>query len=158
MPHRTTRLALLVGAVLPLLACSHRIPGTEIQDNDDTRAIVDVIDKYRQAAERRDADTVLSLVSKRYFDDAGTPDPSDDVDYDQLRKRLTTDYARLTAVRLEIGVRKIEIAGEKAQAFVFYDEHYRIATKAGEVSKQANDVQRMRFVREDGAWKFSSGI
>jgi hypothetical protein len=155
---RHASLSLAVLAASAMLGCAHRIPGTDIQDNATTRAIVSVIDQYRQAAERRDAEAVLSLVSKTYFDDAGTPDPSDDVDYEQLRKRITADYAKLTAVRLEIGVRKIEVDGNRAQAYVFYDGHYRIATKAGEVPKQASDVQRMSFVREDGAWKFASGI
>ncbi len=152
--------SILALAVVPLvLACgSRRIPGTEIKDNRDTRAIVAVIGQYRTAAEKRDAAAVMALVSKQYFDDAGTPDPGDDVDYAQLRRRISDDYAKVTALKLELGVKGIDVADDTAAAYVFYDEHYRIATRAGEVAKQASDSHRMRFVREDGAWKFVSGL
>lgn len=148
-----------LAAVLAAAGCSpKRMPGTNIEDTPDTRAIVGTIDAYRQAAERRDPDAVLALVSRKYFDDAGTPDPADDVDYDQLRRRLVADYAKLVTVRLEINVNRIDVNDGRAAAYVFYDERYRIRTTAGEVPKQASDVQRMQFVREDGAWKFVSGL
>jgi ketosteroid isomerase-like protein len=153
------RLTTAVLAAALLLGCGpRRIPGTEIRDTPDTRAVVETIDAYRQAAERRDAPAVLALVSPRYFDAAGTPDPSDDVDREQLAKRLTADYQRITALRLQIGVKRIDIDGDKAAAYVFYDEHYRIQTKAGEVAKQASDQHRMQLVREDGRWLFVSGL
>ena len=137
---------------------AHRIAGTQIPDNDDTRAIVAVIDAYRQAAERRDAAGVLAVASSRYFDDAGTPDPGDDLDRGGLERRLGEDYARITAMRLDIAVRRIEVEGERASAFVFYDAYYRITTKGGEIAKQASDLHRMRLVKEKGSWKLASGL
>ncbi len=146
-------------ALSTILGCGgRRIPGTDIPDNADTRAIVGVIDTYRHAAERRDADAVLALVSQKYFDDAGTPDPSDDIDYQQLRKRISDDFKSITAMRLDIAVKSVSVDSEQAAAYVYYDEHYRIATKAGEVAKQASDTHRMRFVREGGVWRFVSGL
>ncbi len=151
--------ALLACAGLALLACApRRIPGTDIRDTPETRAVVEAIDAYRQAAERRDASAVLALVSPHYFDTAGTPDPADDVDFEQLKKRLADDYRQITALRLQLGVRRIDVEGDKAAAYVFYDEHYRIQTKVGEVSKQANDSHRMQLVREGGRWLFASGL
>ena len=153
--HRSLALAI----VALLAACgTRRIPGTDIQDNADTRGIVAVIDQYRAASERRDAAAVLALVSKKYFDDAGTPDPSDDLDYDQLKRRIGDDFSKLTALRLDIAVRQIDVKDDRAQALVYYDEHYRIATRGGEVAKVASDPHRMQFVREDGTWKFVSGL
>jgi ketosteroid isomerase-like protein len=148
-----------VVVVAASLACSgRRIPGTDIKDTADTRAIVAVIDQYRAAAERRDPAAVMALVSRKYFDDAGTPDPADDVDYEQLKQRLSSDFAKLTALKLDIGVRGVEVDDDKAAAYVYYDEHYRIATSGGEVPRQASDSHRMRFVREAGTWKFVSGL
>ena len=152
-----TSFALTVAALA--LACSgRRIPGTDIKDNADTRAIVAVIDQYRAAAERRDAAAVMALVSRKYFDDAGTPDPADDIDYDQLAKRLGTDFAKIAALKLDIGVKGVDVDDDRASAYVYYDEHYRIATGSGEVARQASDAHRMQFVRESGAWKFASGL
>jgi hypothetical protein len=150
--------SLLVAAAL-LGGCGpKRIPGTDIKDSPETRAVVDVIEQYRLAVERRDPNAVLALVSRRYFDNAGTTDPADDVDYDQLRSRLVEDYSKLVAVNLEIAVKRIDVEGDRASAFVFYDERYRIKMRSGEVAKQASDVHRMQLVLENGAWRFASGI
>jgi hypothetical protein len=144
---------------LTSIGCSpKRIPGTEIKDDSDTRAIVALIEAYRQAAERRSTPAVMALVSKRYFDEGGTPDPGDDVDYQTLEKHLARDYARVPALRLDIGVKRIDVQDDRAFAYVFYDERYRIATKAGEVAKSASDEHRMSFVREGGSWRFLAGL
>ncbi|HTP26838.1 MAG TPA: hypothetical protein VMK12_14440 [Anaeromyxobacteraceae bacterium] len=146
-------------AALVLAGCAgHRIPGTEIKDTADSRAVIATIDTYRRAAERRDAATVLSLVSPKYFDKSASGDPADDINYDQLKSRIANDYKKITALRLDIGVKKVDIDGEAATAYVLYDERYRIATKAGQVAKQASDVHRMQFAREGGAWHFVSGL
>jgi ketosteroid isomerase-like protein len=147
-----------VALALTLAACAKNIPNTDIRDTSDTRAILDVIEKYRYAAERRDAAAVVALVSTSYFDDAGTPDPSDDLDYGQLQKALVQDYQRLPAVRLDLGVKQIEVDGDKAFAIFFYDTHFRVATPRGEVPKQNSDQSRMMFRKEGGAWKITSGL
>lgn len=149
--------ALLV--LLALSACAaKRIPGTDIRDDPDTRAIVAVIDDYRKAVEARDSRAVMALVSPLYFDDAGTADPSDDLDYAQLEKALPADFEKLAGVRLEIGVKQISVDGDKASAEVFYDGHFRVVTPRGEVAKTESDVQRMRFHHEKSGWKFVSGL
>jgi hypothetical protein len=144
---------------LALAACgTRRIPGTEIRDTPDARAIVAVIDQYRMAAERRDPDAILSMVSQTYFDDAGTPDPGDDLDYQQLRAALPDHFRQLTAMRLGIGVREIDVSGDRATANLFYDGYYRVATASGETAKQASDVSQMKFVREQGKWRIAGGL
>ena len=68
--------SLLVAAAL-LGGCGpKRIPGTDIKDSPETRAVGDVIEQYRLAVERRDPNAVLALVSRKYFDNAGTTDPA----------------------------------------------------------------------------------
>jgi hypothetical protein len=146
--------------LLPLLSlgCTKHIPGTEIDDNKDTRAIIDVIEKYRSASERRDPDGILALVSTTYFDDAGTPDPKDDLDYERLRQALGDDFRRLNAVKLELAVKKVNVEGDKASAQLFYDGYFRITTPSGEVPKQDSDLHMMKFKREGSAWKVVTGL
>jgi ketosteroid isomerase-like protein len=152
-------LAPVLGVALALTACgARRIPGTDIPDNSDTRAIVAVIDQYRKAVEARNAEAVLALVSSRYFDDAGTPDPVDDLDREQLGRVLPRNLEQLTAVRLGIGVNAVDVSGDTATANVFYEGHYRVATASGEAAKQSNDVAQMRFVREGSRWLIVSGL
>jgi len=151
---------LLVALVLlgAFAGCRRNIPDTDILDTADTRAILGVIEQYRLAAERRDAAAVMGLVSKVYFDDAGTPDPGDDLDHGQLGKAVAADYGRLPSTRLQLSVKQIAVEGDRAVAYLFYEAHYRITTPKGEVPKQEQDVSRMTFAREGGAWKITSGL
>jgi hypothetical protein len=148
-----------VALLAALAGCAgHRISGTEIPDTVDTRAIVAVIDEYRKAVEARNPEAVLALVSTSYFDDAGTPDPADDLDREQLGRALPRHFKQLTAVRLDIGVKEVAVNGDAATANVFYDGHYRVATASGEAAKTASDVSQMRFVRESGRWLIVGGL
>jgi hypothetical protein len=148
----------VLAAVL-LVACgAKRISGTDILDTADTRAVLDSVDEYRKAAERRDAETVMGLVSPLYFDDAGTSDPVDDMDYGQLRKSLPADYKKLAAVKLDMQVRQVTVDGDRALVELLFEGHYRVTTPKREVAKQISDVQRMTLHREGGAWKITSGL
>jgi hypothetical protein len=150
-----------VPALVALLffGCSaKRISGTDILDTSDTRAVLAVIGEYQKAAEKRDAQAVLALVSSRYYDQSGTPDPIDDMDYALLAKTLPKDYEKLTAVKLDMQVRQVVTEGDRASAELLYDGYYRVSTARGEVPKRTNDMQQMSFVREGGAWKIISGL
>ena len=140
------------------VGCAKRISGTDIADNSDTRGVIDTIEHYRNAAERRDAPGVLSLVSEKYFDDAGTPDPADDMDFEQLKRDLPEDYKRLVSLRLDLTIKKINVEGDNATAELFFDNHYRMNTKRGEVAKQDSDLHRMTFKKESGKWKVIAGL
>lgn len=147
--------ALLLAAAA---ACARKIPGTEIDDTRDNRAIVAVIDAYRRAFEARDAAAAMALVSASFFDDAGTADPSDDLDRDQLAKALPETLARLPAVKLELAVSRIEVDKDTAAAYLYHDSRYRVSTPRGEIPKRDSDLSRMTFRREGGVWRITSGL
>jgi ketosteroid isomerase-like protein len=151
--------ALAALAALALTACSPRlIPGTDLPDEGENRAVFAVVQLYKSAVERRDAAGILALVSERYFDDAGTPDPADDLDYAGLAKALPDDLARVSGVRFDLGVTKIAVEGDKAQVFLRFDARYRINTRVGEIAKAQADVSRLQLAREAGAWKIRAGL
>jgi len=151
--------AAATAALLLLLACSTvHLPGTDIPDVGDNRAIYDLLQRYRTAVERRDAPAVLELVSPSYFDDAGTPDPADDLDYAGLAKALPADLARVSGVRMDLALTAIQVDGEKATAYVRFDARYRVTTKVGEIAKAQADVSRIGLVRENSAWKIRAGL
>lgn len=141
-----------------LAGCARNIPGTDIADTRDNRAIVAVIDDYRRAMERRDVAAALTLVSPSYFDDAGTGDPSDDLDAAQLARALLEIMQRVPALKLEIAVNRIEVDGDAASAFLFHDSRYRVATPRGEVAKRDSDLHRMTLRREGASWRITSGL
>lgn len=154
MDRRHAALLLLAAAA----ACAKKIPGTDIDDSRDNRAIVEVIDAYRKAIDGRDAAAAMTLVSRDYFDDAGTAEAVDDLDREQLGKALAETLSRTPAVKLELAVTRIDVDGDKASAYLYHDSRYRVATPRGEIAKRDSDLSRMTFRREDGFWRIASGL
>ncbi|HEY6006183.1 MAG TPA: nuclear transport factor 2 family protein [Anaeromyxobacter sp.] len=158
----TNRLLLTLAVPLALLlsaACSPaRIPGTEIADTRENRAVYDVIGEYVKAMNKRDADAVLALVAPDYFDDAGTPDPGDDLDRERLEKVIKQDLGRVETEKLGVSLRKIEVQDGAAFAEIFYDNYYRVQTPAGAIPRRDSDVHRIRLKKIDGKWKIAAGL
>ena len=156
----TLRPAPLLAAGLALLAaCAPRLlPGTDIRDTPENRAVYEVVRSYQQALERRDAPAILALVAPDYFDNAGTPDPSDDIDRAKLEQTLPADLAKLEGVRLDVTIRNIQVQGDNAIAEVFYETYYRVETPAGPVPRRDSDVHQIHLRKIEGAWKITSGL
>jgi ketosteroid isomerase-like protein len=158
----TKRLALPFAAPLAVLlaaACTPaRIPGTDIADTRENHAVYDVIDEYVKAMNKRDAEAVLALVAPDYFDDAGTPDPGDDLDRERLEKSIRRDLSRVETERLNVSLRKIEIQDGVAFAEIFYDNYYRVQTPAGPIPRRDSDVHRIRLKKLNGKWMISAGL
>jgi hypothetical protein len=156
----TLRPAPLLAAGLALFAaCAPRLlPGTDIRDTPENRAVYEVVRSYQQALERRDAPAILALVAPDYFDNAGTPDPSDDIDRAKLEQTLPADLAKLEGVRLDVTIRNIQVQGDNATAEVFYEEYYRVQTAAGPVPRRDSDVHQIHLKKIQGAWKITSGL
>lgn len=154
----TKRLALPLALLLALACAPARIPGTDIADTKENRAVYEVIDEYVRAMNRRDPAAVLALVSDDYFDDAGTPEPGDDLDRERLGKALEKDLKSVETERLAVSVRKIDVQDGTAFAEIFYDNYYRVQTPAGAIPRRDSDVHRVRLKKIDGKWKITSGL
>jgi hypothetical protein len=152
---RTT--ALLATACL--LACAHpTMPGTQIPDNPQNRAVLDVFSRYRDALEARDATSILALAAPSYSDNG---DPIHGVapsDYASLQQKLQTDFSRVAGIKLEATVKDIEVKGDEARLDYFQVLRYSVKTPSGESWKSESDDARMRFVRVKGEWKIASGL
>jgi len=81
---------IMLASVLAFAACGPKyIENTKVIDTPENRQIADVIEKYRQAVERRDVDALKELISRRYFTGAGTTANSeDDYGYEQLEQKV----------------------------------------------------------------------
>ncbi len=155
----TRPLPLLLLLAVAGAACSPKLlPGTDIRDTKDTKAIFGVVQEYVRAMNARDAAAVLVQVSPDYFDDAGTPEPADDLDRERLEKALAEDLAKVDATKLALTLRKIEAQDDTAFAEVFYESYYRVQTPSGPVARRDSDVHRIRLKRIAGAWKISGGL
>jgi len=155
----------LVPAALLLLvaACgAPKIKDTEIEDTPDNRAILDVIEQYRLAYEKRDAPALLALVSPRYMEDGGTAGTEDDYDFDGLKARLEgEDFARVLKARLSVTINDLEVNGDRAHADMRIETRYQTGpTEEGQEPEwhMHADDNRMEFSRNGGAWKIISGM
>lgn len=152
-----------LSAAFPLaavaLACAPRLlPGTEIKDSKDTRAISAQVEAYRQAVEKLDPQGVLALAAPDYFDNSGTTTADDDVNRAGLERRLE-DLQLLEEVRFQITLRRIDIQGDSAAVEVFFDEYYKVKTPSGAlVPRHDADVHRLTLKRVQGKWLFVGGL
>ena len=149
---------LLLLAFVAVACAPSLIPGTQVEDTRENRAVYQVIQTYREAMDRRDAAAVLALVAPEYFDTGGTPAPEDDVNRALLEERLPQDLSHVDAVKLDLGVRKIDVKGDRAEVEIFYDGWYRVKTPSGTVPRRDSDVHRMRLRKAEGRWLFTSGL
>jgi ketosteroid isomerase-like protein len=154
----TTRLAVLLLAFAAAGCAPPRLPGTDVPDTADTRAIYGVVQDWVKAMNERNAAGVLALVTPDYFDDAGTPAPDDDLDRERLEKVLAEDLGRVEAPKLAVTIRSIEVQELTAFAELFYDSYYRVLTPSGPVPRRDSDVYRLRLKKLDGKWRISAGL
>jgi len=153
------RSALLAIALAPLAACAPRLlPGTAIEDTSTTRPVYEVIRAYGDAMQRKDAAAVLALAAPDYYDTAGTPGPEDDLDRAGLERALAADLGKIDSLKLDLGVKKIEVRGAEAFAEIYYDGYFRVVTAGGAVPKRESDLHRMQFKKVGKDWKIASGL
>ena len=151
-------LILFLGAALA--ACAHsKIPNTEIEDTSDTRAILDVMEKYRIAVEARDPTAIAVLVDPSFKDDGGSSNPDDDLDYSTLTQKLGERFGKVDAVKLDLDIRKINVADDAAQAVYHYNTRYvLLQANNSKLQKSDSDIKQMAFKRVSGQWRITSGI
>jgi len=133
--HRCFSLSLVLSiGLFSLGGCAGSvIPNTTVDDTSENRRIVEYVEDYRRAVEARDVRTLLSMASDRYYDDAGTPVGSDDVDYDSLTEKLGVWAERLLDCRYEIRYRAVEFGEDQRVRVTYrYTGSFRILEADGE--------------------------
>ncbi len=142
-----------------LAACTpSTIPGTQISDTQDNRAVLDVLGKYQSAAQALDSDGLFALASQHYFDKSFMARGRSPVDYTHLQKMLSDKFGHLKALKLEITIKDVRVKGNDAEVDYFMVMHFSIAESAGEKWFSESDDERMVLAREDKAWKVMSGL
>lgn len=152
---------LLTGVVASATACSNKyLPGTEIEETPETRALYDVVMKYKRAMESREPSKILELVSRKYYENNGTTDTrDDDYGYERLKNVVLPELQQnIKAVQYRILLSKIEIDGDRAWASYEYYTTFKFV----EGGKTGHDVQnnynRLDFTKEAGNWLIVSGL
>jgi hypothetical protein len=139
--------ALFVGA-----ACAPKmIPRTEIVDTPEAREMMDVLNKYKEGFEAKDAKAIAALASTRYLD------ARDSISYETLEKQLAGYFEKVKQVKIEITARRAAIEGDHARLDYIFAVNYVLNTNDPQWRSQTDD-KRMTFEREGKTWKVTSGF
>lgn len=159
--NRTIVVALLVTA-LALAACAgsaEYIPGTKVPRSQTNQQLIDRIEDYRMAVERRDAGALMLMASKRYWEDAGTPSGTDDYGYQGLQEILAGRFQKVKSIRYSMRYMGIEQRGDRAYVDVLIDASFTIADPRGEDMRKDMRDQNQFVLEWDGRnWMFLSGM
>jgi hypothetical protein len=151
----------LVAVGVALVGCApKKIPGTDLDDTSDTRAVLDLMRKYRSAVEARNVTALRLLAHESFRDDGGSSQPDDDLDYATMAEKLEARFSRVTDLRLDVLVRRIEFDDEVKRARVTYSYtmSFRMPEYSGKTQTE-NDLKQMILTRVgDQEWKIVSGI
>ena len=137
------------------------IPGTQIQDTPDTRALMINMEQYRAALEAKDVRGLSLLIAPSFHDESGTPEPDDDLDAKNFVQKLSSRVARMNDIRLELDVRRIEVNEKENRASCIY--YYTISFRSsslGAHGERDSDLKQMNFVRASAKdpWKIINGV
>lgn len=156
-----TFIPLVAFLVLALTGCSpKKIPGTDLDDTSETRAVIDVLQRYRMAVEAKNTSALVQLTDESFRDDGGSSAPDDDLDYATLPSKLAQRMAKISELKLDVTVKRIEFDSDEKMARVTYS--YQLSFKMPEYSNRTqseNDIKQMLLKRVgDQEWKITSGI
>ncbi len=150
----------LTAALLALSGCIKKIPGTDIDDTTETRAIIATVDAYRLGVEQRNAQAVIDLADESFRDNGGSSTPDDDLDYKSLFTTLPARFQKIDDVKLDLSVRRVEFDDSAANARVTYT--YTLSFRMPQLSSKMQnetDIKQMTLKRvSDKVWKITSGL
>lgn len=151
---------LVATLALTLGACAHsKIPDTNIDDTEENREVLDLVERYHRAVEALDPDAVLSLVSRDFYEDNGNTDSSDDYDYYGLEEGLRDSFERTKRMQLVLRVDAVEVEEDDAFAELYYEFRAQNEYPSGLKWETGTDRTRLILVRAPGGdWKIRGGL
>jgi len=159
--------ALIVAALVS--GCAAKVayvPGTRIPYSDNNKSVLEAVEEYRLAVERGDADGLMLMAHKQYWEDSGTPTGSDDYGYDGLRNVLLARLQKASDIRYSVRYMDVRQTcksdlhpGCKAAVDVLIDASYTIANSIGRPIRPDKRDQNQLVLEWDGhRWLFLSGM
>jgi hypothetical protein len=135
------------------------IPNTDVEDNDFNREVVEFCEGYRHAVERRNIALLLKIADPKYYEDGGSIDTSDDLDYAGLKAYLESKFRDVKAIRYEVRYRDVS-RGRNDEVFVdyTYSASYKIPTPKGDVWRRRVADNRLELKPEGQGYKILAGM
>lgn len=163
-----SRLSVLV-AVVSIAACAHNgsyVAGTKVPYSANNKSVLDACEEYRLAVERADADALMLMAHKQYWEDSGTPSGGDDYGYEGLRSVLTTRLQQASDIRYSMRYMSVRQTctddlkpGCKAAVDVLIDASFTITNAMGAAKRPDKRDQNELLLEWDGhRWLFLAGM
>ena len=142
------------------------VPGTRIPYSDSNKSVLEAVEDYRLAVERGDADGLMLMAHKQYWEDSGTPTGSDDYGYEGLRNVLLTRLQKASDIRYSMRYMDVRQTcpgnlhpGCRASVDVLIDASYTITDAIGKPKRPDKRDQNELVLEWDGhRWLFLSGM
>ena len=154
---------------LLIAGCAHNgtyVVGTKIPYSEPNKSVLDAVEQYRLAVERGDADALMLMAHKQYWEDSGTPSGGDDYGYEGLRNVLTTRLQKASDIRYSMRYMAVHQscpdelqAGCKAAVDVLIDASFTVTSAQGQPKRPDKRDQNQLLLEWDGRrWLFLSGM
>ena len=159
-----TRIALsaaLLGTLALTSACTPKfVSGTTIDYSPERQEVAMFIERYRQALESLDFNTIRDMASQNYYENGSTTDdPSDDYDYNGLVQVLMSMKRNVKAVKYTINIRNIEVLKTSAAVDYEYSGQYLFNYNNQDRWATKSDKNRITLNKNKlGQWKIVSGL
>jgi hypothetical protein len=158
-----------IAIAIGLGGCAKRanyVVGTRVPYSAANDSVLKACEEYRLAVERGDADALMLMAHRQYWEDSGTPSGSDDYGYEGLRNVLLTRLLKATDIRYS--VRYISVhqqchgdltAGCRAAVDILIDASYTVTNAYGKPARPDKRDQNQLVLEWDGRrWLFLSGM
>jgi len=140
--------------------------GTRIPYSPTAEAVLKSCEEYRLAVERGDADALMLMAHKQYWEDSGTPSGSDDYGIEGLRNVLLTRLLKATDIRYSVRYMGLSMQctgdlqpGCRAAVDVLIDASYTVTNANGKPARPDKRDQNQLVLEWDGhRWLFLSGM
>lgn len=132
---------------------------SKIRNNPDNRSVVELMELYQQSVESMDAETLKGLISRDYYENAGTTHTTDDdYGYEGIANLFDVLSMHVQEARLSVKVRDIRVYGDRAD--VIFEYAYTMLYEVGDARRwqTERDVNRIQLQREDDEWRIVSGL
>jgi hypothetical protein len=135
------------------------IPNTDVEDNDFNRGVVEFCEDYRHAVERRNVPLLLKFAHPKYYEDGGSTDTADDLDYAGLKAYLEGKFRDVKSIRYEVRYRDVS-RGRNEEVFVdyTYSASYKIPTPKGDVWRRRVSDNRLELKPDGNRFKILAGM
>jgi len=168
MPGDYMKRLLPFATMISLAACAHQVSyvaGTRVPYSAMNKSVLDTCEEYRLAVERGDADALMLMAHKQYWEDSGTPSGSDDYGIEGLRNVLLTRLQKASDIRYSMRYVAVHqqcstlAPGCRAAVDVLIDASFTIPNALGRPSRPDKRDQNQLVLEWDGhRWLFLSGM